>query len=168
MAVLPQYKLVARKARFLKLQYCHTSGNKKPYFWQYFIDTTLLFLAITYCQNMTILAILYCQKLEHAQWALLVSLPLIISLTKMKILWQHCSSIVAVLRQYKLVARKARVLKLQYCHNSGNNKPDLINCHNLISGNYLLPEFLQHFIAKNYSMLSGTSCVTSFDNFGGN
>ena len=78
MAVLPQYKLVARKVSFLKLQYYHNSGNNKPDFWHYFIATTTLFLVITYCKNLTILATFYCQKLEHAQWALLESLPLII------------------------------------------------------------------------------------------
>ena len=50
-----------------------------PYFWQYFIARIWPFcqnghiLAIKYCRATT-----YCQKLEHAQWALLVSLPLII------------------------------------------------------------------------------------------
>ena len=141
-AVLPQYKLVARKAKLLKLQYCYNSGTNNqgpvvqsvvsltsslrvisltvladsvynilnffaekmwvafalqklltffqqkfqhicvsldlnfnesltndvvsfeqpgPSFWKYFIATTTLFLTITYCQNMTILATTYCQ-----------------------------------------------------------------------------------------------------------
>ena len=53
-AVLPQYKLVARKDRFLKLQYCRNNANNKWGVCQYFIATITLFLAIFYCQNMTI------------------------------------------------------------------------------------------------------------------